>query len=172
MAGPIDRTDEAALWRRWRSAAGSGMAAMAEPDPLLLAAYAEQRLAPEAAEAIEDWLAAHPEAIADILAARQAGDDTALPAPQSVLARAEALVTADDGQVVAFRRPTVPRQAGWGAAMRWGAMAASLLVTSLVGFTLGNDTYANLASTSSRTVMQELLDPPAGLFVLDEDQNT
>jgi hypothetical protein len=169
MAGPIDRTDEAVLWRRWRSAAASDAAAMTEPDPLLLAAYAEHRLAPEAAEVVEDWLAAHPEAITDILAARRAADAPPA-APQPVLARAAALVVASDGQVVAFR--PAPRRADWSTAIRWGAMAASILVTSLLGFTLGNDTYANFASANGRTLVQELLDPPTGLFVLDEDQNT
>ena len=57
MAGPQDGTEDAVLWRRWRSAAGQH--APVEPDPLLLAAYAENRLDPAGTDLVEEWLAAH-----------------------------------------------------------------------------------------------------------------
>src|SRR5258708_17059218 len=79
MAGPRDRTDEAALWRRWRSASALVDAGV-EPDALLLAAYAEDRLPDEAADAIENWLAVHPDMVSDVLAARRTAR-TESPAP-------------------------------------------------------------------------------------------
>lgn len=172
MAGPFDGTEDTALWRRFRSAADEAPASAAAPDALLLAAYAENRLLPAQAEAVEDWLADHPEAISDIIAARQASE-TALPAAgDAVLERAQALVAEGDAQILSFP-PKAPARR-WQAMAAWSAMAASVLVTSLVGFTLGNDTYSNLAGTSAVTaVSQDLLDPPTGLFYsFDEDQST
>ncbi len=163
MAGTRDRTDEAALWRRWRSAAGLAMAEDAGPDPLLLAAYAENRLPADAAEAVENWLVANPEAADDVLAARRAARELLPEAPLGVAGRAAALVAEGDARVVAFRRP-VPRVAGWRTAVAWGGIAASLLVTSLVGFTLGSDAYVSLARREPTTIAHDLLDPPSGLF--------
>jgi len=49
-------------------------------------------------------------------------------------------------------------------------MAASLVVTSLVGFNLGMDTYNGIAATTRADGAQDLLDPPIGLFnSLEED---
>jgi len=174
MAGPRDRTDEAALWRGWRSASASVDAAGAEPDALLLAAYAEDRLPEQAAEAIENWLAAHPEGVADVLAARRAAHTETLAASPAVVARAAALVAEGDAQVLPFRRPRpVGRMASWRAAALWSGMAASLLVTSLIGFTLGNSAYLTLAGGASPAFGQELFDPPTGLFnSLDEEPST
>ena len=172
MAGSRDTMDEAALWRRWRSAAASAMTAGAEPNPLVLAAYAENRLPPHAVEAVEDWLAAHPEALQDVLAARQAAREALPAASPAVLARAAALVVEGNAQVLPFRHPAT-RVTSWRGAIAWGALAASLLVTSLVGFTLGSDAYVSLARSTSPALGHELLDPPMGLFhSLDEESST
>ncbi len=171
MGGPMDSADEAGLWRRWRVAAGDPLAAGAEPDALLLAAYAENRLAPETAEAVEDWLAANPQIFQDILAARRIGEGSLSLAPEAVVARAAALVSADDAGVLAFRRPAA-RPQRWPGAVGWGAMAASLLVACLAGFAMGDDTYMTLSGGSPLSLSQELLDPPSGLFNgIDEDSN-
>jgi hypothetical protein len=172
MAEPTDRTDEAALWRRWRSAAVSVDAAGVAPDASLLAAYAEDSLPEKAVEAIENWLAVHPEMVSDILAARRAAR-TESPAPSpAVVARAIALVAAGDAQVLAFRRPA-GRRASWRAVALWSGMAASLVVTSLIGFALGNSAYLSLAGGASPAFGQELFDPPTGLFnSLDEEPST
>ncbi len=162
MGGTGDRTDEAALWRRWRSAAGLARPAGAEPDALLLAAYAENRLSAEAAETVENWLAANPDAADDILAARRAAGGTLPETPAAVAARAAELVSGG-AQILSFRRP-LPRVANWRSAVAWGGIAASLLVTSLVGFTLGSDAYMSLARSEPTTIAHDLLDPPAGLF--------
>jgi hypothetical protein len=173
MSGPLDPTDEAALWRRWRTYGATGSAAPADPDPILLAAYAEDRLSPAEAEAVEAWLADNPLAARDIRAARQAHVAPLPAAPREVVERASALVGAADGErVVAFRRP-LPRPRHWRDSIRVGAMAASVLVASFVGFAMGNDTFVTLAGRSTQALGLELLDPPTGLFnTLDEDSNT
>src|SRR5690348_16603 len=112
MAGPRDRTDEAALWRRWRSASASAEMTSAAPDALLLAAYADRRLPEEAADAVEDWLAAHPEAMSDILAARRAGGGENPPPPEALVARAAALVAAGGAQILTFPQ-AARRRATW-----------------------------------------------------------
>ena len=169
MAGPMGSTDETALWRRWRHASASAESAGAEPDEMTLAAYAEGRLDPAATEAVEDWLAINPQAMQDIVAARQAEAALAMAAPAAVVDRAAALV-AGGGTVLPFRRRASP---DWRAAAAWAAMAASILVASLAGFEMGNSTYATLAGGSTAVSLgQELLDPPIGLFSgADEDSN-
>jgi hypothetical protein len=158
--GPMDRTEEAALWRRWRASTLPSASAAAEPDPSLLAAYAENRLSPAAAEAVEECLADHPEAIGDIIAARQAAETAA---PAAMIARATALIAAAEGAVVAFRAKAQVRTASWRVAIAWGGMAASFLVTSALGLSLGYDAYMNFAGTSP-SLVQDALDPATGLF--------
>lgn len=168
MAEPMGSSDDSALWRRWRLAADK--TAGAEPDELTLAAYAEDRLAADMVEAVEDWLAENPDAVADLLAARRA---VATPAPlanDAVMARAAALVGPGTAQILSLRRPmTGP---SWRRTAAWGAMAASILVASFAGFVTASNTYVALTGGSSLTVGQELLDPPTGLFNgTDEDPN-
>jgi hypothetical protein len=171
MAGPSDRTDQAALWRRWRSASALGAADAVEPDALLLAEYAEGRLPEAVSGTIEDWLAARPETMSDILAARRAAGGDIPVASDAVIARATALVTAGDAQIVTFPQPA--RRANWRTAAMWSGVAASLVVTSMIGFTLGNSAYLSLASNPTPALGQELFDPPTGLFnSLAEDPNT
>ena len=165
MTEPMDRAEETALWRHWRTAMvnTAGEAAPA-PDPLLLAAYAEHRLGEAAAEAVEAWLALHPETLEDVLAAR---DSNALATAdvepsEAALARATALVS--DPTVVPFRRPARPARPVWRVAVARVAVAASLLVVSLVGFALGTDAYTSLNSDQQAGLSQDLFDPPSGIF--------
>ena len=166
-----DRAKAAALWQRWRqhahSAAGRGA-----PDPLALAAYAEGRLDEARAEPIEDWLAGHPEALADLAEARAAAAAPLPQAPETLIARAAALVEPTAGaKIIPLRRFAGPRRPPWRMAMAWGAIAASLLVTSMGGFALGNNAYLNLVGepATAETTIHELLDPPSALFVDDEE---
>jgi hypothetical protein len=171
MAEPMDSADEAALWRRWRFAAGDGSAASAEPDVMMLAAYAEDRLGDDAAAVVETWLADNPQSVRDVLAARQMREAALPAASEAVMARVAALIGGGEAEILPFRRPT-PRLRHWRGAVGWGAVAASLLVASLAGFAMGNDTYATLAGGSTVSFGQELLDPPGGLFNgMDEDSN-
>lgn len=121
MAGPKDRAEEAALWERWRLAAAPGDAGAMEPDALLLAAYVEDRLTPQSAEAVETWLASHPDSVVDIRAARDATRGALPDAPASIMARAAALIDAGRPQVLPFRPSTPRRAATWRAAAAWEA---------------------------------------------------
>lgn len=169
MADPMGSTDDAALWRRWRYASASADSPGVEPDEMTLAAYAEGRLDAAALEAVEDWLAVNPQAVQDIVAARQAGAALAMAVPAAVVERASALVAGGSGTVLPFRRRA---SADWRATAAWAAMAASIVVASLAGFEMGNSTYATLAGRSTVSFGQELLDPPTGLFSgADEDSN-
>jgi hypothetical protein len=172
MAGPLDNSDDAALWRRWRTAGAAEPAVPSDPDALLLAAYAEDRLSPAAAEAVEEWLTVNPLAAQDIIAARRAVAMQLPVASPDVISRAAALVGVADGvSVLAFRRPSPRRH--WRDTLRIGAMAASVLVASFLGFAMGNDTFVTLAEGNGPALSLELLDPPTGLFNgLDEDSST
>src|SRR5262249_42282946 len=104
MTEPMDRAEENALWRHWQTATvNAAGAAPPAPDPLLLAAYAEHRLSELAAEEVEAWLALHPEAIEDVIAAGVSSRGTAPEqASPAALARAMALVSERDPAVVPF----------------------------------------------------------------------
>lgn len=168
MVGPMNSAEEMALWRRYRllASAPTGEA----PDALMLAAYAEGRLGPAEMEVVEDWLGADAELAADAASARDAALRPLPEADARIVARATALVPAGDGRVVPLRGPaTSPR---WQGVVRWSAMAASILIASIVGFALGNDTYVSLASHPPAVFGQELFDPPAGFFTgFEEDAN-
>jgi len=161
----MDRAEESALWRHWRTAVNAAGEAAPAPDPLLLAAYAEHRLSEAAAEAVETWLALHPEAITDVLAAGEANTrPAAIESPTAAaLARAMALVPGADFKVVPLRRPAPVTT--WRVAVGRVAVAASLLVVSLVGFALGTDAYTSLLSGDQQAALsQDLFDPPSGIF--------
>jgi anti-sigma factor RsiW len=174
MTGPGDWTESVALWRRWRLET-SAVADAAAPDPLDLAAYADGRLDETQAEPVERWLADHPDAIADLLAAQQAA--LAAPpalAPEALIARAAALVAAPTGNVLPLRRAGV-RAPRWRSAVAWGSLAASLVGTSLVGFALGTNAYLNFAdqpAAATESAGRDLLDPPSTFFGDDSDQAT
>ncbi len=175
MSEPLDIDRDPALWRRWRTAAAeAGGEVTPAPDPLLVAAYAEGRLSELAAEGVEAWLAADPSRLEDVQAARQLRrDSTALPAPERMLARAKSIVDGRGAKVLSFRRPA-ERPRSWRVAAAWGSMAASLLITGLVGFALGSDAYSSLLGDRQEMALsQELFDPPSGLFSdFSEETNT
>jgi hypothetical protein len=176
MAEPETRAEDAALWRRWRALAPDAAGAKAAPDPLLLAAYAEGRLGEAEAEVAELWLAAAPEALADVAAARAAIDAAGEQAPDAVIARAQSLIAASGPNVVPLvSRRVTPQLGRWRVAMAWGGIAASVLATSLVGFALGNDTYVSLTSASAPATdaaFNDLLYPSSGLSIAFEDSRT
>ena len=168
MTDPGDRAEEIEYWRRWRAASRA-----APPvDAVLLAAYAEGRLDETEAEPVEAWLADHPETLEDLIAARAAATEIHAAAPQGHILRAAALVHAPAAEVVPFPLARVASLRNWRDAAAWGAVAASLLVTSMFGFELGSSAYANLTqppSVAAESTAHELLDPPTGLFSEDEE---
>src|SRR5665213_1560304 len=164
MKKPEDqpRAEDAALWRRFRALDGEfgpGSNALAD-EALTLAAYAEGRMGGRAAEAVEAWLAAHPEAISDLAVARQASPSP-VEAPPAMLSRAMALVAGDTVVVVPFRRPAAASTA-WRLTLARVALAASILATSLVGFAMGSNLYSNFSATTESA--SDPLDQPAGVF--------
>lgn len=161
----MESADLAALWRRFHALDRTGRnQAVDDADIALdLAAYADGRLSDAAAEAVETWLAAHPEALDDLVAARGPGDTVA---SQRIIDRAAALVAGDssDGRVVPFRPP--PAFRSWRVHMARVAVAACLVLTGLVGFTLGSGAYDNLFSSSSAS--SETIDQPTSFFSTED----
>ena len=163
MTEPMDRAEGMALWRHWRAAvvSAAGEAAPA-PDALLLAAYAEHRLSEAEAEEVETWLSLHPEAIEDVVGAGDSNVRASGQPSAAALERAMALAGVPGPKVVPFRRPVQPV---WRIAVARVAVAASLLVVSLVGFALGTDAYTNILSDGQQAgIGQDLVDPPSGIF--------
>jgi hypothetical protein len=162
---------DAALWQRWRQQA-HGTVGRDAVDPLALAAYVEGRLDETQAEPIEDWLAEHPDALADLTAARAAA---AAPLPQAaseaLIARAAALVRPPAGATIIPFRAAAGARPPWRMAMAWSGIAASLLVASMGGFALGDNAYVSLVGqpAAAESTIHELLDPPSTLFVEDEE---
>lgn len=153
--------EAARLWRHFRTLDRS--AASETPGALELAAYAEGRLDEAAAERVEVWFLAHPEVLDDIVATR-AGREAS--ASRAVIEHAAALVLADPvrAQIIPFRRPA---PYAWRMHVARAAVAASLVLTGLAGFTLGSQSYANLfASTGS--VTGGLFDQPVGVFTVED----
>jgi hypothetical protein len=68
---------------------------------------------------------------------------------------------AASARVVPFRRPAAA-PSNWRIAVGRFAIAASLLVTGLVGFALGSDVYGNLSGTTEAS--SDVFDQPAGIF--------
>jgi hypothetical protein len=173
MTGPGDKTkaEEAALWRRFRILEGESPLQDKDlpGEALALAAYAEGRLGEAAAERVEAWLAANPEAISDLVAAR-IPTQPAEPAA-AALARAMALVAApaeSDAWVVPFRQKAAPAP-GWRLFAARAAVAASLVVTGLAGFAMGSNVYTTVAGSSANSG-GELFDQPLGVFSIEDSQ--
>ena len=173
---------DALLWRRWREAcdvAGDD----GTPDFMALAALAEGRLGDAERQSVLARALALDTALADDIAAAQefAGRLDALPAVDPrVIERAAALVpaaVAPSAEIHAFRpRPAADRDMqrspfSPGRTVRWAALAASLAVTSYLGFSLGSDAYSSLLGSDAAAVqgsggsgVNELIDPPSGVF--------
>jgi len=178
MIGGFDRS-EAALWRRWSADEAAAGEAAAEPDALLLAAYAAHRLGRTGGDpeydseimAIEGWLASHPEALDDILAARAATTEAnEILVPATALSRAEGLVAGSESGVVSLGA----HRGGWRRSVAAGGIAASLIAASLVGFSIGLNDWLSIGSATRGHGMEaEMFGPPAPLLGgLDEDSAT
>ena len=135
--------DGARLWARarpgWRAAVAPEVVGEA-PNPLMLAAYLDDTLDEAGREAVEAWMAAGPEALDLMIAARAELGQAPGAAPESLVSRAQGLV-----------RPPINQSAGLGAWLRgligfeaaawrplaWAGVAAVLLVVSAGSFELG-----------------------------------
>jgi hypothetical protein len=142
--------EERRLWQRWQALGETSL--VTEPDALLLAAYAEGRLSEAEAEPVEAWLAATPDGLSDILAARSTYQHQPQDVYQRVLTTASALVSGDaqpSAKILPFRSRPARSMPQWRTALAWSSIAASLLCASLIGFSLGSDAYMNLAGTNA-----------------------
>ena len=161
----MESADLAALWRRFRALDRTGRDQAADDAGIALdlAAYADGRLSEAAAEPIETWLAAHPEALDDLIAARGTGDAIA---PQRIIDRAASLVAGDssDGRVVPFH--SSPASHSWRVHMARVAVAACLVLTGVAGFTLGSGAYDNLFSSSSAS--SDTVNQPTSFFSTED----
>ena len=135
------------LWRRWQ-ALGEEFR-VTEPDALLLAAYAEGRLSEAEAEPVEAWLAATPDRLGDIVAARTTYQRPPRLVFEHVLEKATELVPGETTPASAEILPFRPRLSQWRTAIAWSSLAASILCASLVGFSMGSDAYTNLSGTQA-----------------------
>ncbi|HEY1504287.1 MAG TPA: hypothetical protein VGF92_08300 [Stellaceae bacterium] len=139
------------LWQRWRALGEKSR--VAEPDALLLAAYAEGRLSETEAEPVETWLAATPEALGDVIAARSTYQHPPRQVYERVLDQAAALVPGTpapaSAEILSFQPRLPQRLPQWRKALAWSSIAASLACASMVGFSLGSDAYDNLSGTQT-----------------------
>jgi len=147
------------LWQRWRALGEKSR--VAEPDAMLLAAYAEGRLTEAGAEAVEAWLAATPEALSDLVAARSTSHHLA---EERILDKASDLVpgrtTPAGAEILPFRPRPPQLLPQWRTALAWSSIAASLLCASLVGFSVGGDAYANQSGSQAIDTTAEGLGAP------------
>jgi hypothetical protein len=165
------------LWRRWQALGEASR--VAQPDALLLAAYAEGRLSEAEAEPVEAWLAAAPEALGDIIAARTTYQRPPRMVFEHVLDKATALVaghtTLAGAEILPFRprlRPPHLRPQ-WRTAIAWSSLAASILCASLVGFSMGSDAYTNLSGTQTAdSANGDTLDAPSLDSYFSDDSGT
>lgn len=148
MSEEADFERDRSLFDLWRAHARP----VVRPDPMLLAAYAEGRLDEADAAAVEAALAGDPALLDDVLEARRSV--AASPATKAVVSRAQAIRPGPSGRVVELL-PRRPRSARLVAGLiAWGAVAASVLLVSFVGFHLGVQT-------------QRAFDAPAGSTAVD-----
>jgi hypothetical protein len=144
-----------ALVESWRRAS---MPRPAPPDLMLLAAYAEGRLNDAEAEPIEAALASDPALLDTLLALRE---PSAAAIPSAALIRsAQALVPGpalSAPSVVSFARRGAARR-GADAWLAWGAVAASLLIVSTAGFSLGMNTGRAVDTPAGVEAPGDLLD--------------
>jgi anti-sigma factor RsiW len=162
MAEPVDRMSGRALWQRCLRAEAS----VDERERLLdLAAFAEGDLDPDEHDRIAAWLAADPEAAADVAAARLlCGDGDEAPAAiDRIVARAVASHPAPARSgIYAFlsrRRILVHGLA------QWGSLAAAVAIAAWLGFSMGSDAWFTLSQPrfDDGTAI-ELFDPGTGFL--------
>jgi len=163
MTGDMDRND-AGLWRRWRDGTETAENAVAEPDAMSLAAYAENRLGRDGIDPgfdseiseIEAWLADRPEALDDLIEARVSADMGTLAAPSDITNRAMALIVGSQSGVVILRPRSRVR-----TALAWSSVAASLVAATIVGFAVGMDDWLSLIGGSQAQAYDQDLTGPS-----------
>ena len=166
--------DGAGLWARarpgWRATRPS-QTAEDEPNPLMLAAYLDGTLDEAGREAVEAWMAAAPEALDLMIAAREAlaAETPGAPeaAPESLVSRAQGLVRAPvrvSAGLGAWLRGLVGFEPEAWRPVAWAGVTAALLVVSAGGFELGRLGTERLVPVQTAALGDDLglgLDDPA-----------
>ena len=174
-----DASDGAGLWARarpgWRAFASPGEAPGVSgeaPDPLILAAYLDGTLDLAERERVEAWMAAFPEALELMAAARQTLEKGSRePSPESLILRAQGLVRAplrEPAGLRAWLRGLAGLEIQAWRPLAWAGVTAVLLVVSAGGFELGRLGTERLVSVQSATLGDDLalgLDDPADDFL-------
>lgn len=152
----------AGLWVRarpgWRAMAASEGAEEA-PNALILAGYLDGTLDEREREAVEAWMAAAPEALELVAAARADLGRAPETAPQGLIARAQGLVRAparEPGGLGAWLRGLAGFEVQAWRPLAWAGVTAVLLVVSAGGFELGRLGADRLVSVQTATLDDDL----------------
>lgn len=146
-----------ALFERWRSHDSIPAEPPAALDPMLLAAYLDGRLSERDAEPLEELLAADPSALDHLIDGKTHPIGPEI-ASAAFLRNAQALLPPDGATatILPFTpRPATRRITAWAA---WGAIAASLVLISLVGFNVGMQTERNINEPAGIGTSIDILD--------------
>ncbi len=162
--------DGARLWARarlgWRAAIASGSAEEA-PNPLMLAAYLDDTLDEAGRAAVEAWMAATPEALDLMIAARAELAEPPGGAPESLVSRAQGLVRAparESAGLGTWLRALIGFDSEAWRPLAWPGVAAVLLMVSAGGFELGRLGTERLVPVQTATLGDDLelgFDEPA-----------
>ncbi len=161
-------SSDSGLWRRYR-AGREARPALGEIDDGLIAAYLDGGLGSSEREAVEDWLAANPEAFETLIAAREIIREGGRPrVPDAVVARAAAL--AHGAPQAAPRRPAARSFPSLRNLFEWSAAAAAIVVACVAGFEIGLQSAvpaSEIDVAMGETQAVEMWAPSDGLLDLD-----
>ncbi len=161
-----------ALYFSWRAAELRAAAAggdVRRPSAMELASYADRTLDDVRKEAVEAAMAGSPHLLREMLALRRGG----LPehASEKFLDRARQLVPSEaparrGADIVKLAPPRKPRRYGLelGGIVTWGALAASILIVSMLGFNIGMATQQAIEQVPGAAAVDllEQADPVVG----------
>jgi len=150
--------EDRALFAEWRRV----LPPVAEmPAAMMLAAYAENRLDEAAAAEVEWALVADSSLIDDVLAARH--PDPVLQVTPEIFRRAEAAHRQAQGAtIIRFAPRGRPPLTGMRGVIAWGAVAATVVLVSCMGFDLGIEVQQAIEGTANATPVDIFADPNAG----------
>ena len=158
--------DGAGLWARARPDWGAAHTPET-PNPLMLAAYLDGTLDEAGRETVEAWMAATPEALELMIAARAELGQAPGAAPENLVSRAQGLVRAPLRVSVglgAWLRGLIGFEPEAWRPLAWAGVTAALLVVSAGGFELGRLGTERLVPVQTAALGDDLelgLDDPA-----------
>ena len=161
------------LWRRYREGR-QARPVQGEIDDGLIAAYLDGGLSTSEREAVEDWLAANPEAFDTLVAAREIIREGGRPlVPDAVVARAAALThgAPQESAQASRQRPNGRLFPPLRHLFEWSAAAAAIVVACLAGFEFGLQSVApapEIEIAMGEIQAVELWAPSDGLLDLSE----